>query len=168
MKTAGIKHIMCSAYSPTSNGMAERINQTITFVLCHFKHLGMNAAVDLAERKLNLCFNRSIGCSPITLINQHHPLDITKSIATNSPEDAVETSNSNAKANLEHQNKHRTKIHQYKLQDSVFIRSHEPGKLAPNWNGSYSIIEIHTNPNVVTLDNGIRQIRTNIRQIRPF
>ncbi|KAI5152754.1 hypothetical protein ENBRE01_2980 [Enteropsectra breve] len=163
-----IEQILCSPYSPTSNGIAERINQSIIFVLKHFKDEGINAAVRKAQDRLRFCFNRTIKCTPVELVKGTHPL--SNQLTLNSSETlqhAILNSKITSQKNQTSANSHRNCKFTFKSNTQVYRRSRETGKLAPLWDGPYTVSRCKENSNTLLLDNGKRIIRTNIRSVRP-
>lgn len=60
----GIRHLLTTAYTPTSNSVSERINSTINYVLRICKNFkSIHEAVRVAENNLNLVYNTSIKTS---------------------------------------------------------------------------------------------------------
>lgn len=84
-----IAQILCASYSPTSNGMAERINRGIKFTLEHFHHLSITAAVACAEQRLRNCYHRGLHCSLIEHYINNHPINLSSAIAIRPLTDAV-------------------------------------------------------------------------------
>ncbi|KAF9758260.1 Transposon Tf2-8 polyprotein, partial [Nosema granulosis] len=63
----GIKQILVPDYTPSSNGISERLNKTIAFTLTINKGQPIKSVVKQAENVINLNYNRSIGCPPVAL-----------------------------------------------------------------------------------------------------
>lgn len=152
MKTNGSTSILCSPYSPTSNGVAERLNQVISFVLKHFRNLSIANAVKLAETRMRMSYHRGLKCSPIELTQQRHPLNLN-------PDFQFTSINSSVNQNREFT---------YQIGDTVYRKAQEQGKLAPKWDEPYTISEILPNSMTMILESLNRQIRTNIRNMRPY
>lgn len=168
VKANGIKQILCSAYSPTSNSMAERINQTIIFVLKHFKERGIQRPTKLAERRLRLVHHRSLGCPPISLLQDYHPLDLRRSRKPMQLHSAIKNSAIASKQNQDVTNSHRRTQIEFKPGQQVYLKSEETGKLSPNWKSPYLILDLIKEHNVVILEGKRHVIRTNFRKIRPL
>lgn len=164
----GVKRILCSAYSPTSNGMAERINQIITFVLKHFKRLPITKAVTLAETRLRHCYHRGIGCTPSELAFGKHPFRLSKDPPRPCLQHALEQAAHVSDTNRAHENSKRNRNHHFEIDDLVYRRCRDTGKLAPTWEGPYKITEINLDKQFGILRNEQRIARTNLRQIRPL
>lgn len=60
-ETNKIQQILVPEYTPSSNGISERINKTITFTLIANKQKTMEEIVETAENTLNLNYNRMLG-----------------------------------------------------------------------------------------------------------
>lgn len=126
----GIKQIFASASSPTSNDLAERINQEISFAIKHFHHLGITAAVQIAKRRLRYCFHRAIDCSSKELLNETHPLCFSSKIIKPDLQLSIQHGIKSSLENQNINNKHRNKTFQYNENMVVYRRSKETGKLA--------------------------------------
>ncbi|KAF9758211.1 hypothetical protein NGRA_3237 [Nosema granulosis] len=70
-----IKQLSMPAYTPSSNGISERLNKTISYILSINKNCEINKVVRQAEMALNINFNRNLGISPYNLINQRNFFD---------------------------------------------------------------------------------------------
>ncbi|KAF0986315.1 hypothetical protein HZS_5826, partial [Henneguya salminicola] len=103
----GIKHKFTTAYNPTGNGMSERINQSINFVLKHFNERSISKAIETAERRLRLCYHRGLKCSPFELVYQSHPCRINEKIKTISPVEATRNNIALSNQNTHLENDHR-------------------------------------------------------------
>lgn len=98
MKKLEIKYAFTSAYNPTGNGISERINQTLATVLQHYKSVKtIHDVVKIAEKRLQLCYHRSIDCAPIDLTDHGNPLSIRHKIKVST----LENSNKISKIILE-------------------------------------------------------------------
>lgn len=168
MKTNGSTSILCSPYSPTSNGVAERLNQVISFVLKHFRNLSITNAVKLAETRMRMSYHRGLKCSPIELTQQRHPLNLNPDFQFTSINSSVNQNRELSHSNAQSENQHRLQEFTYQIGDTVYRKAQEQGKLAPKWDGPYTISEILPNSMTMILESPNRQIRTNIRNIRPY
>jgi transposase InsO family protein len=65
-----IRHILVPCYTPSSNGISERLNKTISFILSISKGEHIRDAVQRAESTLNLNYNRNLGVVPLNLLTQ--------------------------------------------------------------------------------------------------
>lgn len=116
-----ITHSVCSAYNPTGNGISERLNPTIIFVLKHFNHLSISAALNLAEQRLRLCYHSSLKCSPIELVTGNHPLNQTLKHPDVSVKQALTNAKKMSSKNLRIQNQRRYTHWKFKV-ETLFIR----------------------------------------------
>lgn len=159
-KGLGAKNIFSTPYNPTGNGIAERINSKITFAMCHFKHLGIQNCIELAQRKLRHSYNRSLKTIPSTLISNTD----NKSQLDQAYKNLVK----NSIQNMSKINKKRNTSIKYKKDDIVYAKSRENGKMAPKWIGPYRISNVQLGEQVVRLENNTRSFTINIKHIRPL
>jgi ribonuclease HI len=168
MSVLEIKSILCSPYSPTSNGTAERINQVIRFTLAHFSKLSIKQATLLAERKLQYCFHRGMHSTPYELVFHEHPLIANNSTPCTSLQQAIESNTQLSEESRNTANQKRITTWKPKPGALVFKRSHEQGKLSPRWIGPYEIKGVSKNQMTILLTNNKHETQTNIRHIRPL
>lgn len=67
LKTEMIEQILVPEYTPSSNGISERLNKTISFTLTINKGKPIRELVSRTEKVINMNYNRSIGTSPAAL-----------------------------------------------------------------------------------------------------
>lgn len=169
LKERGIQQVLCTPYSPTSNGISERINQSILFTLRHFKHLCITQAIRLAERRLQLCYHRTLGVCPVELVSNRHPLDVLETRNMRTVAESTKRANSEAERRLIQANENRILSWRPTIGAKVFRKNHGPGKLAARWKGPYVIDTVHENRMTVDIrDKNNKIFRANIRQIRPY
>lgn len=88
-----------SAYNPTRNGIAKRINETIAATLGHFSNNFIQTAIDLAQRKLRMCHHIWLGCTPYELVHRFYLLNINVHIKLATIEQAYKRSKHNSEIN---------------------------------------------------------------------
>ncbi|TBU00810.1 hypothetical protein CWI37_0893p0010 [Hamiltosporidium tvaerminnensis] len=66
-----IKQLLIPIYSPGSNGISERINKTISFMLSINKKKDIYEIVKEIENTINLNYNSSLKCSPYSIIQEY-------------------------------------------------------------------------------------------------
>lgn len=64
LKGKSIKHVRIPEYTPSSNGISERINQTITFMLAVNKGKNIKEVTQIAEDAINFNYNKNLQLSP--------------------------------------------------------------------------------------------------------
>lgn len=72
-----IKHILVPIYTPSSNGISESINKTISFMLSINKGETIHKTITMIETVINYNYNRSIKSSPMAVIqgiNSYDPV----------------------------------------------------------------------------------------------
>ncbi|KAG0441345.1 Gag-Pro-Pol polyprotein [Dictyocoela muelleri] len=71
-----ISHVKTSPYNPTSNGISERINSAIAYILGMNKGSSLKKAVKKVEIHLNFTHHTILNASPMELINGYSVFDI--------------------------------------------------------------------------------------------
>ncbi|KAG0442714.1 Retrovirus-related Pol polyprotein from transposon 17.6 [Dictyocoela muelleri] len=118
-----IKHIKTSPYNPQSNGISERINQTILKVLKIFQGLSINYILKTISKNLNNVYNTSIKNFPRQII------ELYKSKPTHQIFQKIKQLNSNSKKrNLVKINRNRNN-NEFKIGDQVLLKNFKIGKL---------------------------------------
>lgn len=78
LTSLNIRDVKTSPYNPTGNGISERINQEIRFVITSNRYDGIRAAAPAIEKRLNQMRHSFIECTPFELVHGYHPLDPDK------------------------------------------------------------------------------------------
>ncbi|KAG0420421.1 Transposon Tf2-6 polyprotein [Dictyocoela roeselum] len=158
----GIKHIKTSAYNPTSNGISERINQTIIKVLKIFKGNTIKKITILILKNLNQCYNTAIQNFPEKILdgykNDKYQTEIEK---------VKQLNELKRQKTLENINKNR-KDFDFKIDDMVLHKNHLKGKLESKYEGPYLITRVFNNKNIVEIEKQNGLFRVNIKNIKPY
>ena len=75
MKKHNIQHNVIPIYTPSSNGIFEAINKTISFVLSISKGKKIKDIIMRIEKAINTNYNRSIKASPLSIIRKYNLYD---------------------------------------------------------------------------------------------
>ncbi|KAF9761964.1 hypothetical protein NGRA_2302 [Nosema granulosis] len=117
-----ISHILIPEYTSSSNGISERLNKTLSFILTANKGKSIHDIIRRGENNLNYNHNRSIGTSPIALATGKDPFDIFR-LSLNRPR----------RKTKHHSTRKRTT---WKLGDSVYIRNFKSHKLGSKYDST--------------------------------
>ncbi|MGL5899824.1 MAG: RNase H-like domain-containing protein, partial [Lactobacillaceae bacterium] len=147
----GIRQILVPEYTPSSNGISERLNRTITFILTINKDKEITDAVKEAEDTININYNRSIKASPQAIVFGYDYYDVFR-----------------RRKNIKIKLSNNTKYLKYRIGDLVYKRKFNSGKLNPKYQPSpQKIIKIGERGYWVMLefDHGWTHVK-NIKPIR--
>ncbi|KAG0440307.1 Retrovirus-related Pol polyprotein from transposon 17.6 [Dictyocoela muelleri] len=140
-----IKHITTSAYNPTSNGISERLNQTIIKNLKINKHKNIKEIIRLIMINLNETYNTSIEDFPINILNEY------KTNKDKNSKTILKIKNINQlkrERNLENINSKR-KENKFIKGNLVLVKNHIKGKLEDKYTGPFEISKTFKNKNIV-------------------
>ncbi|KAG0435873.1 Transposon Tf2-6 polyprotein, partial [Dictyocoela muelleri] len=158
-----IIHIKTSPYNPQSNGISERINQSITRIL----NCNRNKLISNIIKKINFTlrnsYNRMIGYSPNEIIFNYNELDPLKREVKFDLNQVVKFSDLNKSKSVENMNKIKKK-HLFNINDFIFIKNDISSKEDLKWKGPFRITQIRSN--YVFIEGKKEPI--NFRRIRPW
>ncbi|MGL5899814.1 MAG: DDE-type integrase/transposase/recombinase, partial [Lactobacillaceae bacterium] len=78
LSTNNIQQCLIPSYTPSSNGISERINKTISFILSISENKNMKEVITTIENTLNFNYNRNLRASPFEIINHYNLYDVAK------------------------------------------------------------------------------------------
>ena len=173
----GIRDVPTTSRNPASNGIVERMHQTIgnhlrTFIHGNEMAASISKAKEIADKALSNAANE-IRTNTHTTTN-HSPgalafrrdmlLDIPLVVDLHAIRDARQVS---VDENLRRTNAKRS-AYDYRIGQRILKKKHEWTKLGRPWDGPYTIQRVHVNGNVtIELLPGVTE-RLNIRRVKPY
>lgn len=165
-KSNDIIHRINCTYTPTANGVSERINQTITTILRIQRYkFTLHQVVKHIEFHLNNTYNRQIKNIPNILANGNNLFKIAE-VKTLTTQEQFELMKKIKRENLNFTNQKRKKEFEFKVGMEVMIRNHSPKKLDKLWIGPYKVKNIKANDNVCLVERENSDVWCSIRNLR--
>ncbi|KAF9761155.1 hypothetical protein NGRA_2817 [Nosema granulosis] len=121
-------------YHPSSNGISERLNQTVAEVLRMYKEENIEKIKELIMRRLNTNYHR-VEEQPLAIVSVFSEFDIVKRKEIHKPKDHKK----NAEDNLEYLAD--TKCKRLSIGDKVLVRNFNRSKLDDLYVGPFEISE---------------------------
>lgn len=121
LEKRNIKQIFVPPYTPSSNGISERINRTINEILRFYKKKKLKKVVDIINKRINLFYHRSKNNLPIKKLTDKHVENIPLK---------------DYKAAKRHYGIILKKF------DLVFIKNFNASKTSSQYNGPYKVIRV--------------------------
>ncbi|KRH93800.1 putative LTR transposable element, partial [Pseudoloma neurophilia] len=151
MKTMGIAHTFSRIYNPRANSKSERINKTINELMRIFI-IGYNTeqVEKCLENRLNLVYNRSIGCTPHELHFKKNGLDDSIEVSPQITDKANEISYNQAlyDKNVKNYKKRRFDI---KIGDLIFMKTPRGSKQSILWDGPFLVLKTNSKSNGIKI-----------------
>ncbi|KAG0420257.1 Pro-Pol polyprotein, partial [Dictyocoela muelleri] len=154
-------HTKITPYNPTSNGISERLNQTIVKLLKIFKHSRINKIIPIIKTNLNNVYNTAIENFPNDIFlnyKNNKSLDLTKIKEI----DELKRIKSNNNINLNR------KEFRFNVGDKILTKNNIKGKLITKYEGPYTISKIFKNVNIVEVEKPNGRFIMNIKNLKPF
>ncbi|KAI5153782.1 hypothetical protein ENBRE01_3250 [Enteropsectra breve] len=169
LKEKEIKQILSTKESPNSNGISERINQSINHSLRTAQGTSLSEAVSTAQLSLQILYNRSLKCSPIELAYNSSPFNVTDKAIPDLQPLAKNSKEKTTAYNRTARNQKRLTNYEYKLGQKVYRKILSIGKLSPLWQGPYTIKDIVPEQGTLIIEDETGKLRrTNAQCIRPL
>ncbi|KAG0441048.1 hypothetical protein DMUE_1336 [Dictyocoela muelleri] len=159
-----IKHITTSTYNPTSNGISERLNQTIIKILKIYKNQNIKKIINIIKKNLNETYNTSIENFPNKILKEYE-LNMNKN--SKIIEEIKNINQNKRKNNLQIINNKRRDVI-FKEGDLVFIKNHIKGKLEEKYKRPYEITKIFNNINIIEVSQPNGVFKINIKNVKLF
>lgn len=161
-----IKHIFTARDNPQGNGISERINSIINFIMKISVGKNVMQAIKLAETALNIPTHSTLKISPYTVKKKNNPMDITNTKVEINEQELKQRIEDAAIKNNNKINKKRI-YHIYREGDECLIKNREEkNKLSAPFKGPFKIIKVEHNSVIVEINN--KRIKENIKNVRPF
>lgn len=132
----GIIKTSTPMYHPASNGISERLNQTVAEVLRMYKDNDIKKVVRLIEERLNNNYHRGVKEIPIAIMQKFSPYDYSKRLKDHKPEVKIVE---DIKSDIILKNKTKFEV---KIGDYVLIRNFNGSKLDDLYIGPYEVKEV--------------------------
>lgn len=75
LKNNKIKHLFIPSYTPSSNGISERLNRTIIQILRLYKNIQLQKILEIIKRRLNIIYHRGVKGFPISILEEPNALN---------------------------------------------------------------------------------------------
>ena len=176
LRNNGMKKVPISSQNPQSNGIIERVHQSIGNVICTNNtvdppadHLAANEAIDnilaTAMHATRVASSRAL--------QYHSPGEVAfyRDMMLDIPliadlihlkeQRQLQVDERLLKANVKRIS------HDYQPGQSVWKRKRNPDKLEDDWEGPYQILQVHTNGTLTIQLDAVHSERINIRRVKP-
>lgn len=137
-----VRLICTPTYHLSSNGISERLNQTIAEVLRIYKGISIGKVTEKINRRLNINYHRGVGESPTAIISGYSEFDFDKkrrNYTRNIKNDEEKNKNIRDINVNRRNNRLRNNI---QLGDRILIRNFKRNKIEDVFNGPYKVINI--------------------------
>lgn len=163
-ESENIKHIINSPYNPQGNGIAERINKEILFIMRIFKGKELKAVLEKIHTRLNCTYHSTIETTPSHIFKKLNPFDPNEELEINLNKIKEKINRKNT-FNLKKMNKFRKK-HIFKPGELILIRKENKSKLQSIFSGPFKIVEVNGRQNSVVVERkaGEKYERVNIKR----
>ncbi|KAH9386270.1 uncharacterized protein NEMAJ01_1166 [Nematocida major] len=162
-----INSIKTTPFNPTGNGISERLNKEITFVLAVNQELTQREAARRAMLRLNYTYHKGLRCTPYELVYNSHPIDKDQQI-TPHHEVMNKIKQRNAKSlHLENSILRPDQLVKLSPGNPVYHKVPNPqGKLSVQWRGPFLIHDCDLTKGILTYRQGNKLVQTNLHQVR--
>ncbi|KAF9761302.1 Transposon Tf2-6 polyprotein [Nosema granulosis] len=138
LKKNKINKIATPMYHPASNGISERLNQTVAEVLRMYKHNDIKEVIRLMTRRLNTNYHRGIQEQPIAIVQGYSEYNMSTEIGNHKPK-IEKTIQKNEKSNPKNATKLADTVN---CGDLVLIKNFNGGKLDDLFIGPFEVEKI--------------------------
>ncbi|KAG0439169.1 Pro-Pol polyprotein [Dictyocoela muelleri] len=167
LKKYNISHILTSLYNLTGNATVERINKEIGMTLRLSRNTSLANLKWNIWRRVNLTIKRTTGHSPWCVFvceEQKNKYRTRKCIEVNEIKARIKKQ---MMTNVKKSNSKCKKV-EFKIGDLVLKKSLDQDKVTTRYKEPFKIIGIGELNNTVVIDEGIRQCKVSIRNVKPF
>lgn len=167
-ESQSIKHITPTAYNPQGNGMAERINQTISFgIRMRKREESIEDMTTRIQNGMNTSFHTALGSVPeivMTGIDSLNKLNQDQNLSEEELKKNREKAQATAKIRM---NKRRI-MHEYEIGKKVHLLESEKRKGKDIKKGPFTILDISPKRTALKIDMVDKCRWVNIRLVEPF
>ncbi|ORE00292.1 TF29 [Hepatospora eriocheir] len=156
-----------TGYSPQSNGISERINQTIANLLRIYKDKDINTILDKIRLNLNHTTHSTTGLTPFEILNHFSPIDPIKRNLSNfiKKEKILHKVKETRSKDLTNQSQNQLVI---KAGDEILLKNQTPNKLSKGYDGPYTVREVNEPEHKALIEFNNKTTWESLRNIKKF
>ncbi|KAG0432648.1 hypothetical protein DMUE_5483 [Dictyocoela muelleri] len=167
LRKNNISHRKTAPYNPMSNGISERINSTILFILRIYKGDTLSEVIKNIEINLNFTYHSILRSSPMEFLNGYSLFDIVKRDLSEDIEKCLAREENLKREELRKLNE-KKKVTTYHKCDKILRKNVVNDKILNRYMGPFEVIKVNNESGKIWIKEGRRINRHNIKNVKPF